>query len=141
MESFLNLLWVAIAAGVFCLWRTRWLHERPEHRRNPLGEWAAFACAFVILFFAVSLTDDLHSGSVVFDECGASRRHAAALSRPHNEPPHRGPVRCSGVAEQYLVTLFNPLQVSDRLLLAQEFSPSSVDLYIRPGRAPPTLYS
>ena len=76
MELFLNLLWVAIAVVAFGFWRTRWLRERPEHRRNPLREWTAFACALVLLFFAVSLTDDLHSELIIFDECCASRRHS-----------------------------------------------------------------
>lgn len=30
-------------------------------------------CALVLLFFAVSLTDDLHTAAMLLDECSASR--------------------------------------------------------------------
>jgi hypothetical protein len=33
-------------------------------------------CALVLLFFAVSLTDDLHAAAMLLDECSASRRHS-----------------------------------------------------------------
>ncbi len=33
-------------------------------------------CALVLLFFAVSLTDDLHTAAMLLDECSASRRHS-----------------------------------------------------------------
>jgi hypothetical protein len=33
-------------------------------------------CALVLLFFVVSLTDDLHAAAMLLDECSASRRHS-----------------------------------------------------------------
>jgi hypothetical protein len=139
MESFLNLLWVVIAAGAFCVWRTRWLHERRDHRRRPLQEWTAFACALVLLFFAVSLTDDLHSELMIFDECSTSRRHSLSLARSHDMPQHRTFARPTSLAVQPCNAPFDPLQDFDRLVLAKEIPPSSLELCIRPGRAPPFL--
>jgi hypothetical protein len=138
MESFLNLLWVAIAAGAFGFWRTRWLHERRDRRRQPLQEWTAFACALVLLFFAVSLTDDLHSELMIFDECSTSRRHSLNLTRSHDAPQHRTVANHSGLAATESAS-FDPFQDFDRLVLAKEISPSSLELSIRPGRAPPSL--
>jgi hypothetical protein len=139
MESFLNLLWVAIAAGAFCFWRTRWLHERRDHRRRPLQEWTAFASALVLLFFAVSLTDDLHSELMVFDECSTSRRHSLSLTRSHDMPQHRTIANHSGLAAPPQSASFDPFQDFDRLILADEISPASLEFCIRPGRAPPSL--
>jgi len=142
MESFLNLLWVAIAAVAFGFWRTRWLHDRSEPRRDPLREWTAFACALVLLFFVVSLTDDLHSELVIFDECSASRRHSLALVRPHDGPPHPTFALSASVAKQQYDGSLDPPRYFGRLLRTEEFVPSFINLCIRIGdRSPPTVSS
>lgn len=76
MELFLNLLWVLIAAGVIAVWRNYWLPEARVSRREPFREWTAIGCALVLLFFAVSLTDDLHSNVSLLEDCSSSRRHS-----------------------------------------------------------------
>ena len=141
MESFLNLLWVAIAAVAFGFWRTRWLLEPSERRRDPLREWTAFACALVLLFFAVSLTDDLHSELVIFDECSASHRHALALVRPHDAPMHPMFAISSGAPRQQCVTSLDPPRYFGRLIPDEKVFPSFVDLCIRTDRSPPTVSS
>jgi hypothetical protein len=83
MELFLNLLWVLIAAGAIGVWRMCWRREKPRSRRDSLREWTAMGCALVLLFFAVSLTDDLYAAAMLLDECSASRRHS--LSSHHAE--------------------------------------------------------
>ena len=138
MESFLNLLWVAIAAGAFCFWRTRCLHEHRDHRREPLKEWTAFACAVVLLFFAVSLTDDLHSELVIFDECSTSRRHSLSLERSHATPQHRTPEISSGIAVQPYPPLAVSLEFVARLAPAKEMLFFSVNSWPPLGRAPPS---
>jgi hypothetical protein len=138
MESFLNLLWVAIAAGAFCFWRTRWLHERRDHRRRPLQEWTAFACALVLLFFAVSLTDDLHSELMIFDECSTSRRHSLSLMCPHDMPHHRTPETSSGIDVQPHPWLLDSPQFIDRLAADKELLFLSVGSRVPFGRAPPS---
>jgi hypothetical protein len=139
MESFLNLLWVAIAAGAFCFWRTRWLHERRDRRREPLREWTAFACALVLLFFAVSLTDDLHFELMIFDECSVSRRHSLGVASPHDMPQHRAPETLSVLAVQSYPGLPDPLEFVDRLAPAKELIFFSFDCRAPFGRAPPPL--
>jgi hypothetical protein len=137
MELFLNLLWVAIAVVAFGFWRTRWLRERPENSRDPLREWTAFACALVLLFFAVSLTDDLHSELVIFDECAGSPRHPLIVSGYHDLGLHRTFTNFSSPAEQPIISSLDPGESFDSFVLAEEFSPSFVDLCIRTGRSPP----
>jgi hypothetical protein len=79
MESFLNCLWVLIAALILGLWRLRWTREHRDTSREPLREWTAIGCALVLLFFAVSLTDDLHSEAMLSDDCYAGRHHSSCV--------------------------------------------------------------
>ena len=76
MELFLNLLWVLIAAGAIGVWRVCWRRQKPRSRRDSLRECTAMGCALVLLFFVVSLTDDLHAEAMLLDEGSASRRHS-----------------------------------------------------------------
>jgi hypothetical protein len=137
MELFLNLLWVAIAVIAFGFWRTRWLRERPKNRRNPLREWTAFACALVLLFFAVSLTDDLHSELMVFDECCASRRHSSALVCPHHSPQEGLLKQHSGTGVLPAVTSFGTLQRLGTVVLQAGFTHTLFTARFAAGRAPP----
>jgi hypothetical protein len=84
MELFLNILWVVIAAAGLSVWRIRWVHQPRARQYAAWRQWAAFICALVLLFFMVSLTDDLHSGLIIFEECSAGRRHAVCLVCPHH---------------------------------------------------------
>jgi len=137
MESFLNILWMAIAAVAFGFWRTRWLHDRSDRRRDPLREWTAFACALVLLFFAVSLTDDLHSELVIFDECSASRRLSTSLVRSHDAPPHPTFALSSGAARRRHVASLDPPRYFGQLALDEEIVPLFVHFCIRADRSPP----
>jgi hypothetical protein len=86
MESFLNILWLVIALCALYVWRIHWAHQKPCTQRTPLQQWTAFLCGLVLLFFAVSLTDDLHSEIILFDECASGRRSCAMCSYVHAAP-------------------------------------------------------
>jgi hypothetical protein len=137
MESFLNLLWVAIALGVFGVWRVYWVRQRGDAIRRPLLEWTAFGCALVLLFFAVSLTDDLHPELVLFDECSTSRRQTSLCACPHHAQHNGNGVGSSGTAilrrpEFFKApdegSTFAPLVLSRLILLENDLTS---------GRAPP----
>jgi hypothetical protein len=85
MELFLNFLWVLIAVSGLGVWRVCWAPGR-SGQREPLREWTAIVAALVLLFFAVSLTDDLHSDLVLFEESANGRRQGVALVSPHSLP-------------------------------------------------------
>src|ERR1700752_659350 len=87
MELFLNLLWVLIAAGAVGVWAVWWLRAKPQSRREALRESTAMCCALVLLFFAVSLTDDLHAEAMLLDECSTVCRHY--ISGCHSQEPGR----------------------------------------------------
>lgn len=84
MELFLNFLWVLIAVFGLSVWRVCWAPER-SGRRDPLQEWTAIVAALVFLFFAVSLSDDLHS-DLVLDESASGMRQTMALASAHSAP-------------------------------------------------------
>jgi hypothetical protein len=76
MELFLNILWVLVAVGVLGAWRVHWVRHGGDNRHHPLAEWTAIGSALVLLFFAISLSDDLHQDVVLFSESSTSRRHS-----------------------------------------------------------------
>jgi len=85
MELFLNFVWALIAVFGLSVWRVCWAPGRVG-RREPLREWTAIVAALVFLFFAVSLTDDLHSGLVLFEESANGRRQSIVLASAHASP-------------------------------------------------------
>jgi hypothetical protein len=99
MELFLNILWVLIALAGAVIWRTRWTGQARLRRHTAWREWTAFVCAMVLLFFVVSLTDDLHADLMLFEECSGSRRLATCLACPHHSSPPDG----SGAAHAWAI--------------------------------------
>jgi len=86
MELFLNIVWVLIAAGILGTWRTRWVHQRQRMSRNSLQEWTAVSVALVLLFFAVSMTDDLHAQVILSEEWSTNRRNVSCSAGEHPLP-------------------------------------------------------
>lgn len=135
MESFLNFLWVLMALGGLGVWRACWMREHPVHRRDPVREWAAVVCALVLLFFAVSLSDDLHASLALLEESAGSRRHSTVLDA------HSSPGALQTIAHAPALpaaALFVPLLsdfISPRLTDAG--NPGVVESDPQFGRAPP----
>jgi len=136
MELFLNFLWVLIAVFGLSVWRVCWVPGR-SGRREPLHEWTAAVAALVFLFFAVSLSDDLHSNLVLFEESASGRRQAVVLASVHSAHPGVKDVSASSLAVLPRVTWVHPLyRISYLAPFQQSFlSLSRTDL--RFGRAPP----
>jgi hypothetical protein len=84
MELFLNILWFLITLAGLAVWRTRWMWQTRLRRHAAWREWTAFVCAMVLLFFVVSLTDDLHAELMLLEECSHTRRHTTCLTCPHH---------------------------------------------------------
>ncbi len=85
MEGLLNVLWLVIALGVVGLWRTRWSAARASRRRRPsfLHEAMALACALLLLFPVISLTDDLHPAFALAEDSVSSKRALQAWTVAH----------------------------------------------------------
>ena len=70
MELFLNLVWLAIAAGALL----SYLYERIAHRKPIHLGLAALACALVFLLPAISITDDLHVTAFSVEDASLGKR-------------------------------------------------------------------
>lgn len=75
MELTLNLVWVCVAvAGILALAVVLSRAAAPsEARASTLQKIVAMGCALVILFFVISMTDDLHNQAILFEEKKPSR--------------------------------------------------------------------
>lgn len=136
MELFLNCLWVVIATAILGLWRAQWMREHRAARRDPLREWTAIACALVLLFFAVSLTDDLHAEVMLSDDCFTSRRHSSCT---HSTPHSGKTVRTLAAA---IVPDLPPMEASQEIGRVVIFDPRCTSFFLcnePSGRAPPFI--
>jgi hypothetical protein len=75
MELTLNLVWVCVAIvgiGLLCrsLFRAAACPDRPASNWRTI---VAMSCALVILFFVISMTDDLHDQEIVVEESKSLR--------------------------------------------------------------------
>jgi hypothetical protein len=87
MELILNLVWLFIATFLICVWRIQWIHQGPGRAHGRVRQWSAVSLALVLLFFAVSMSDDIHSEIVALEELSANKRDqiTAAASHPGAE--------------------------------------------------------
>jgi hypothetical protein len=79
MELLLNLVWLTIALAAAGVFHIRW--QRNRRQGDPLTSrgWIALACVLVFLFFAISLTDDLHPELVMAEDSSWTRRNLPAV--------------------------------------------------------------
>jgi len=136
MESLLNILWMLIALGALSVWRIHWSRDRRGGRQNVLREWTAIACALIFLFFAVSLTDDLHFDLAIFDECASARRHSAIWTvAPLAAPGAK--MHAAGVGVLPHVSHFNSFAFISCVEAKDQLSPALTRPVSFMGRAPP----
>ena len=138
MEIFLNLLWVGIALGLLGVWRGRWAAQPRERRYASWRQWTAVICALIFLFFMVSITDDLHSDLMVFEESSAGRRQVTGLDGAHHSPPPhpaRAVFAILGSRDSLRVVFGNNA-------VAPGHQASNVKFAVGPnsGRAPPVIF-
>src|ERR1700722_20302233 len=73
METFLNLVWLAVALAAIGLWRFRWAGSRRHSSYSGRMEAAAMVCFLALLFPVISLTDDFHPETAVVDAASGKR--------------------------------------------------------------------
>jgi hypothetical protein len=136
MELVLNILWVLIALAAFGLWRIVWRNQARHSERRPLEEWTAFTCVLVFLFFAVSLSDDLHASAILSDDCGG-RRHSLVLScathaQDHSACAHACPLALPGGG-----FALSAMPTASRIAPAAVSPPVNARIRLTGCRAPP----
>jgi len=81
MELSLNLLWLLLAVASFAfLWRGG--DNRNLAGWHSLRQILSLACALVIFFPVISLTDDLHAAQVVMEDSNPAKRIAKSTGAP-----------------------------------------------------------
>jgi hypothetical protein len=88
MELALNLVWLCLALSGFAvlgsnLSRTSWVPARGPSNKQKI---IAMSCAMIILFFVISMTDDLHDQEIFVEESKSLRVMAGTGSLSHSSP-------------------------------------------------------
>jgi len=90
MELALNLVWVVVALLGFALLRANLSRTSRLSAREPSDRQKiiAMTCTLVILFFVISMTDDLHEQQMAVEESRSSRitTEVASPSRANTHP-------------------------------------------------------
>jgi len=139
MELTLNLVWLAVAvAGI--LTQTVMLSRARSSRRSRDGQWrkiVAMGCALVILFFVISMTDDLHDQALLLEERKLSRAAFGTKASAHS------PSARSQDLHPFPLLLAAPFSLPPLAALGR-FTPQSerqfaaaISLQVLRGRAPP----
>jgi hypothetical protein len=140
MELLLNILGMLIVMGLLGTWRTRWVHQRRRSSRRSLQEWSALSVALVLLFFAVSMTDDMHSGIAALEECSASKRDLTCSPAAHALPQSGMALHSSCWAVVPPVPVFGPSSPHQKLEPTAQLRSSVLSSNRASGRAPPVLF-
>jgi hypothetical protein len=138
MELYLNILWVlmALAAlGACCISGTH--HKRLTPRRPQA--WIALICALVFLFFAVSLSDDLHSASALCDDSAPGRHRSLIWDCAHSLHQNAERPRVSSAAAPSRLLFSVNLQIAERILPATIHVDCGLQRRSLSGRSPPLL--
>jgi hypothetical protein len=140
MELFLNLVWLTFALAALVLWRARWAAESRAARSHaaPWRQWTAFGSAALLLFFAISLSDDLRIDSTLLDESSSGRRHSLNAEL-HSFSSTTAPYRAAGAPPAILVAAFTPpAPLSHRANLSTlEVARVTACAHSAAGRSPP----
>lgn len=80
MELLLNLCWLVIAVGSFGAWHANRRRRKQACDAARVGtEGIALVCALILLFFPISITDDLHPEVFLTADCSFCRRDSPAF--------------------------------------------------------------
>ncbi len=82
MEVLLNAFWLLVAIGAFLFWRPEKYRNTPTaHDRNTTFGVLALACALVLLFPVISLTDDLNAEQIPLEDSSRTVMKARSLAQ------------------------------------------------------------
>lgn len=75
MELLLNLVWLFLALASVTLWYARWRHAllRGDERKQALRSAVGLMCVLTLMFFAISMTDDLHPVPALAEDSAKAR--------------------------------------------------------------------
>ncbi len=135
MEQFLNLFWLAIVLVTTLTWRKVSERQQRGNHYCPLRHAAALGSAFLLLFFAISMTDDLHPEILLVE--GGDQRHSIVLSCPDQHSPGGTAVWATCVAIVRARQGLESLRPSYNVFPVAELCRSVFEKDQLPDRSPP----
>lgn len=140
MELLLNIFWLFLALAGVALWWTRWLRagNDPRQRRHVFRGAVALCCVLVLLFFAISLTDDLQQIAAVaedFGSPGGPPQFLKTSSKGAEFGKQETPI--AGILVSKL--MWSAVMVIGRAFPFEEPAPQTASRQLVPSRAPPHL--
>lgn len=94
METLLNLVWLLLAMTSTTLWVVYWRHDifaRSRHKQ-VLYSAVGLMCVLVLMFYAISLTDDLYEIAALVEDAALVSARSSKISIQHHRPLHSQPV-------------------------------------------------
>jgi hypothetical protein len=137
MEAALNLLWLTLTVCALFAWKLRWSRQPLPKSRflSPNIRFIALCCALVLLFFVISVSDDLQQATGLIED-SASRSSSPFKSKfstanGHDTTPAATDASLVGGLLQCPRICFRRVNPSDI------FDLSTVALLPLQGRSPP----
>lgn len=138
MELALNLVWVGVAiAGIVLQWITLSRAARSsDSSASTTQKIVAMSCALVILFFVISMTDDLHDQQVLIEEKNVCRIAASTEAPPKADSARPTPIGSFVFSPPPAFSL-STLAIRRGIEASVFRLPAAVDRETLCGRAPP----
>ena len=131
MELFLNAVWLLLSAATLCLWLSP--RRAPRMERNARGL-IVLACALLLLFPVISMTDDIHAQQITIEDASATTKKIQKSAHRHDPGLHHADMP----AVVLLSSPENPLwRVLGINAPDHSFRPIETTPFHASGRAPP----
>jgi hypothetical protein len=141
MELALNVLWLIAAAGVVVIWSFRRSYEECRTPTERLRELTALSCLLVALFFAISLSDDLHPTGTPWDDDTKKRHYLLICANRHSSHQFDGHPQTPSVAASSAPLPFAKLSLAAWISSTTAHAGHSLSDKSFFGRSPPRSLS
>jgi hypothetical protein len=93
MEALLNLVWLLLALTSTTLWVVYWRRDifARGRRKQILYSAVGLMCVLVLMFYAISLTDDLYEIAALVEDAALVSARSSRISIQHHRPLHSQP--------------------------------------------------
>jgi hypothetical protein len=94
METLLNLVWLLLALTSTTFWIVYWRRAlfAPSRRKQVLYSAVGLVCVLVLMFYAISLTDDLQQITALVEDAALAGARSCKATVAHVRVPHPPPV-------------------------------------------------
>jgi uncharacterized membrane protein YcjF (UPF0283 family) len=117
MEALLNLVWLLLALTSTMLWVVYWRRDiyARSRRKQILYSAVGLMCVLVLMFYAISLTDDLYEIAALVEVAALVSARSSKISIQHHRPVHTQALLSAVVSSPVCVP---PLALQGSVLVA-----------------------